>query len=70
MTLDVSPQIEALLTAKAHESGLSVEAFIESLISDDRHVKSVPIDKPLKLPVWDLGARGELHRRDIYEDEC
>ncbi len=70
MTLDLSPQAEARLIAKAQESGLSLEAFIEKLISDGDVKASVPIGRTPKLPVWDLGARGELHRRDIYEDEC
>ncbi|MDQ2947115.1 MAG: type II toxin-antitoxin system HicB family antitoxin [Acidobacteriota bacterium] len=70
LTLDLSPQTEARLTAKAQESGLSVEAFIEKLLMDSGDNKtSASIGKPFKLPVWHLGARGEFHRRDIYDDE-
>ena len=69
MTLHISPQTEARLAAKAQESGLSVEAFIEKLIGDEGDLKTNAIGKRLELPVWDLGVRGELHRRDIYDDE-
>ena len=65
MTLDLSPQTEARLTTKARESALSVEAFIEKLLTDSGDDKtSASIDKPFKLPVWHLGARGAVHHRD------
>ena len=71
MSLDISPKTEARLAAKAQEQGLSIDALLERLLNDAGNlpVKTVNGDAP-QLPVWHLGVRGSLHRRDIYDDVC
>ena len=69
MTLDISPQTEARLAAKAQESGLSIEALIERLISDDSDLKTDAVNgNNAQVPVRRLGSHGSYHRRDIYDD--
>jgi hypothetical protein len=69
MRLDISLKTEARLTAKAQEQGLSIDAFLERLLNDagDLTTSTVAGKAPV-LPVWHLGVRGSLHRRDIYDD--
>lgn len=69
MILDLSLETEAKLAARAKELDLSVEALVEKLVDDGGLQKtSAPETKPLRLPLWNLGVRGDLHRRDIYDD--
>jgi hypothetical protein len=69
MSLDISLKIEARLAAKAQQQGLSVDAFLERLLNDagDLPATTANGESP-ELPVWHLGVRGSLHRRDIYAD--
>jgi hypothetical protein len=69
MHLDISPETEARLAAKAQEKGLSIDAFLERLLNDagDLRANTAPGEVP-ELPVRYLGVRGSLHRRDIYDD--
>ena len=66
---DISPKTEALLAAKAQEKGISIDALIERLLMDagPLHLGNGN-GPPPKLPVWDLGVIGSVHRRDIYDD--
>jgi hypothetical protein len=41
LTIDLSPEIEARLKAKAHAEGISVGAYVERLLSGARDVPSV-----------------------------
>ena len=70
MSLDISSTIEARLVAKAREQGLSIEDLLERLLNDAGDVTTgvSKRDAPV-LPAWNLGVRGSLHRRDIYDDE-
>jgi hypothetical protein len=69
MSLEVSPKIEAALAAKAKEKGISIDALIERLLIDAGPLHIGNGDgPPPKLPVWNLGVIGSLHRRDIYDD--
>ena len=75
MHLDISPQTNARLAAKAQEHGLSVETFLERLLVLERFLgeagavaENAASGKGPELPVWDLGVRDEMHRRDIYDD--
>jgi hypothetical protein len=67
MTIEVSPEIEALLKEEAQKRGISVETVLERLLTErletPEPTKSVP-----ELPVWHLGNVGSLRRVDIYED--
>ena len=69
MNLDISLKTEARLAAKAREQGLSIDAFLERLLNDagDPPTSTANGQAP-ELPVWHLGVRGSLHRRDIYDD--
>ena len=68
MSLDISPEIEARLAARAQEKGLSIEAFLERLLNDTGDLKmSTATGEAPELRVWHLGVRGSLHRRDIYD---
>jgi len=69
MSLDISLKTEARLAAKAREQGLSVDAFLERLLGDASDLTANAANgKVPELPVWHLGVRGSLHRRDIYDD--
>jgi hypothetical protein len=68
MSLDISPQIEARLAARSEEKGLSVDAFLERLLNDADHLTAgTAAGEAPELRVWNLGVRGSLHRRDIYD---
>jgi hypothetical protein len=69
MHLDISPETEARLAAKAQEKGLSIGAFIERLLNDagDLTANTATGEGP-ELPIRYLGVHGSLHRRDIYDD--
>jgi hypothetical protein len=71
MNLDISLDTEARLAAKASEQGLSISALLERLLdldnADDLPAGATSGDAP-QLPVWHLGLRGSLHRRNIYGD--
>jgi hypothetical protein len=69
MSLDISLRTEARLAAKARERGLSVDALLERLLSDAGGPTTGAVNGAApQLPVWHLGLRGSLHRRDIYDD--
>lgn len=69
MSLNISPETEARLAAKANEQGLSIDALLERLLNDGGSptMERAKGEAP-KLPVWNLGVTGSLHRRDIYDD--
>jgi hypothetical protein len=69
MSLDISLTTEARLAAKAREQGLSLDSLLERLINDsgDLAVTTGNGDTQ-ELPVWHLGAKSDLRRRDIYDD--
>ena len=71
MSLVISLETETRLAAKAREQGLSIDAFLERLLNDagDLTAGATNGGAP-QLPVWHLGVRGSLHRRDIYDDVC
>jgi len=69
MSLDISLETEARLAAKAREQCLSVDAFLERLLNDADDLPADATNGAVpQLPVWHLGVRGSLHRRDIYDD--
>jgi hypothetical protein len=69
MRLDISSKTEARLVSKAQEQGLSIDAFLERLLNDVGELSaSTANGEAPQLPVWQLGLRGGLHRRDIYDD--
>ena len=69
MSLDIPRETAVRLAAKAHEQGLSINALLERLLNEAGNLKAPTANGELpKLPVWNLGVRGSLHRRDIYDD--
>ena len=68
MSLDISLKTEGRVAARAQELGLSIDAFLEGLLNDAGELRANATSGEIpKLPVWNLGVRGSLHRRDIYE---
>jgi hypothetical protein len=69
MSLDIPQETAARLAAKANEQGLSINALLERLLNDAGDLKMTTANGEVpELPVWNLGVRGSLHRRDIYDD--
>jgi hypothetical protein len=69
MSLDISPETEACLAARAQEQGLSIDALLERLLNDAGGLPpSTANGEAPVLPARYLGVRGSLHRRDIYDD--
>jgi len=69
MGLDISPNTETRLAAKARELGLSIDAFLERLMNEGGDLAAcAPPDAIPELPVWHLGAHSSFHRWDIYDD--
>jgi hypothetical protein len=67
MSIEISRETEARLTDEARRQGVSVESFLQHLMSE--HAARVCISGVVSdLPVWHLGTVGPLHRRDIYDD--
>ena len=66
MSINISQQTEARLTEEAKRQGISVGALLERLINE--RAASAGRRRAPELPVWHLGVRGSLHRRDIYDD--
>jgi hypothetical protein len=66
MSIEISRETEARLTAEARRLGISVDALLNRFIGEQALTHSAR-PKP-ELPVWHLGGAGALHRRDIYDD--
>jgi hypothetical protein len=82
MSLDISPETEARLAAKAKEQGLSIDAYLERLMEPLPGVRGIDLLKEAGiqpagtangeapvLPARYLGVRGTLRRAEIYGDE-
>jgi len=68
MSINISQQAEARLVEEAQRQGLSVEALLERLIEERVTEPDAARRKAPELPVWSLGVRTSLHRREIYDD--
>jgi hypothetical protein len=67
MSIEISRETEARLTAEARRQGVSVDALLARFINEHAALTQPTQVKP-ELPVWHLGVAGTLHRRDIYDD--
>ena len=67
MSIEISKETEARLTAEARRLGISVDALLNRLVGEQAALTHSARPKP-ELPVWHLGGAGALHRRDIYDD--
>jgi hypothetical protein len=69
MSIEISPKTEAWLAGEARKLGVSVEQFLGRLMDESLAAERISNEvSMLELPVLHLGAMGELHRREIYDD--
>jgi hypothetical protein len=71
VTLNLNPEIEQGLLTQARERGVSLDAYLQEILSRQVRVSAAPPiakGKVPELPIRRLGAVGSLHRRDIYDD--
>jgi hypothetical protein len=67
VSIDISHETEARITDEARRRGVSVEVLLTRLMSEREAVRATDGAFP-ELPVWRLGSKGSLRRRDIYDD--
>ena len=67
MSIEISQETEARLTAEAKRLGITVDALLVRFVSEHA-ARTKPALPAAALPVWHLGGAGGLHRRDIYSD--
>jgi hypothetical protein len=69
MIVNISHETEARLTDEAQRQGISVDAFLERLMSEREAAAHIAVAAVApQLPRLHLGVIGALHRRDIYDD--
>jgi len=71
VTLNLNPEIEQGLLTQARERGVSLDAYLQDIVSQQVRVSvALPMAKSKvpELPIRHLGAVASLHRRDIYDD--
>ncbi len=66
--LHITPETEARLLAKAREQEVSVDALLQTLINESESGPIAGSRHIPDLPLWHLGTRGPIHRRDIYDE--
>jgi hypothetical protein len=67
VSIQISHETAVRLVDEARRQGITVDALLERLVSERPATAHLTVSTP-ELPVWRLGALGDLHRRDIYED--
>lgn len=71
VTIDLNPELEQGLLAQARERGVSLNAYLQEIVSKQVRVASapaIPNGAAPELPRLHLGVTGPLHRSDIYDD--
>jgi hypothetical protein len=68
MEVHFTPEQEAQLAQIATKAGTNAEQLVKRTVL--RLIQAESALPPLapELPLWDLGAIGSLHRRDLYDD--
>jgi hypothetical protein len=68
MEVHFTPEQEAQLAQIATKAGTDPQHLVKDVVLRllEDEVKFRPAAP--ELPVWDLGAIGSLHRRDLYDD--
>jgi hypothetical protein len=68
MEVRFTPEQEAQLAQIATKAGTDAEQWVKHTVL--RLIQAESYVRPCapELPVWDLGAIGSLHRRDLYDD--
>jgi hypothetical protein len=69
MEVHFTPEQEAQLAQIATKAGTAAEQLVKDVVlrlleGEKTHFRTAAPE----LPVWHLGGRGALHRRDIYDD--
>ena len=68
MNVNFTPEQEAQIAQIATKAGTDAEHLVRDTVLRLLEQESqLPAGAP-ELPVWDLGAIGSLHRRDLYDD--
>jgi hypothetical protein len=66
--IEVSSETEARINDEARRQGVSVDALLERLISEQAPAAQIAgSGAATRLPRLHLGVMGSLHRRDIYD---
>jgi hypothetical protein len=68
MEVHFSPEEETLLAQLATKAGTDAEQLVKDTVLRLIEDKTSCRRPAPELPVWDLGAIGSLHRRDLYDD--
>jgi hypothetical protein len=68
MEVHFTPEQEAQLAQIATEAGTDAEQLVKRTVLRLLRTESTNHPPVPELPVWDLGAIGSLHRRDLYDD--
>lgn len=71
VTLDLNPEVEQGLLALARERGVSLDAYLQDLVSQQVRLEAPTAPakaKTLNLPAWHLGDMGPMRRCDIYDE--
>ena len=68
MEVHLTPEQEAELTQLATRSGTDAEQLVRDLVMRVLEDKARFRRPAPELPLWNLGAIGSLHRRDLYDD--
>ena len=66
MSIEISRETEARLTAEARRQGVSVDVLLARFINERAPLTQPAQVKP-ELPVWHLGGARTRHRRVIYD---
>jgi hypothetical protein len=68
MEVHFTPEQEAQLVRIANRAGTDAEQLVKHAVLRLIQAESITRPATSELPVWDLGAKGSLHRRDLYDD--
>ncbi|MBI4902827.1 MAG: hypothetical protein HY820_04280 [Acidobacteria bacterium] len=69
LTIELPPELEEALQARAQHQGVSASNIAVSLLTDAlTSTATRGPAPPEELPLLHLGAMGPLRRRDIYDD--
>jgi len=68
MEVHFSPDVETRLQQVAVANGKDAEQLVKHTVLRLIQAESTIRPPAPELPVWDLGAVGSLHRRDLYDD--
>lgn len=70
LTIELTPDEEARISARADAQGVPVDVYVSSVLKEVATGDTRPVDKQTtsRLPIWPGKVIGELRRVDIYDD--